>query len=127
MEPSSLDVQSNVAVRFTCVVGGHPINSVSITGPNSLNLDCLAQTSTNKASCKLLKEKDNRAAYVVEIRNAGSADDGTYNCDVRSRLYRFTQDAEGRKSSFKTVEKDSHGVFKLNYCKSTDRISYGKR
>ena len=114
-------MQNGASVTFTCVVGGHPIDSVKITGPNSLNLDCLAQKSSNKASCTLVDQPENRAAYSVELRS--SADEGVYKCTVGTKWQRYTQNVGGSEtSSLEAVEKESEAEIQINHSELADKI-----
>ena len=120
-----MKIQKHAAVTFTCVVNGYPIDSVIVTGPNYLNLDCLAQTSTDKASCTLSDTDRNEQigtyTYTVILRNAVPLDEGTYKCTVRSRWQQFKHEVEGGETfaSVHTVEKESAAEIELIYRKLT--------
>ena len=112
----------NGSVSFTCVVSGHPLVSVIITGPdgnNALYLNCFTPSSSKRASCKLASREKNRASYLVEVKNVSYG--GKYKCAAETRWQRFSQGVDGI-SSLETVGKESKAEIELNFSKSTDEI-----
>ena len=62
---------------------GHPVESVVITGPNSLSLNCLTAQSSGDVSCT----KSNNDV-VVEITSFAVGEAGTYTCTVKTSYWR---------------------------------------
>ena len=65
-------------------MGGYPIESVTISGPNSLSFDCLTSSSSEDVTCS---STDN-INYVVNVNNFKLEYAGDYKCTVETKWYK---------------------------------------
>ena len=84
-----MNVSSGNAVTFTCTVGGFPIESVTISGPNNVNLDCLTTQTNGDVSCS----SSDQSKYVVIVQNFKLEYAGVYTCTVMTKLYKTDSSA----------------------------------
>ena len=88
-------------------MGGYPIESVTISGPNLVNLIC-PQTSGD-VTCSATDD----ANFKVTVANFSSAKNGEYTCKVQARWYKTDGTDMGTSSSDKiTLE---YGKYKKNF------------
>ncbi|XP_063688890.1 titin-like [Bolinopsis microptera] len=84
--PTTVSVQGDTAATITCTVGGYPIKSVTISGPNSLSFDCLTSSSSGDVTCS----STDKINYVVNVNNFKLEDAGDYKCAVETKWYKST-------------------------------------
>ena len=82
--PTTVSVPGDTTATFTCTVGGYPIESVTISGPNSLSFDCLTSSSSGDVTCS---STDN-INYLVNVNNFKLEYAGGYKCTVETKWYK---------------------------------------
>ena len=82
--PTIISVKHDATATFTCTVGGYPIKSVKISGPNSLDLDCISSQSSGDVTCS----STDKMKYVVNVQNFELSDAGNYRCTVETEWYK---------------------------------------
>ena len=87
--PTIISVKHDATATFTCTVGGYPIKSVKISGPNSLDLDCISSQSSGDVTCS----STDRKKYVVNVQNFELSDAGNYRCTVETEWYKSSSSA----------------------------------
>ena len=63
---------------------GYPIESVTISGPNSLSFDCLTSGSSGDVTCVFTDKID----YVVNVNKFKLEYAGDYKCTVETKWYK---------------------------------------
>ena len=79
-----MNASKGKTVTFTCTVGGFPIESVTISGPNNVNVECLTIQTSGDFSCSSTDQSD----YVVIVQNFKLEYSGDYTCTVGTKLYK---------------------------------------
>ena len=79
-----MSVSSESTATFTCTVGGYPLKSVTISGPNNVNLDCLTTQTSGDVSCS----SSDKSNYVVKVQNFKLEYSGDYICTVNTKWYK---------------------------------------
>ena len=82
--PTTLSITTGSSATFTCTVGGFPIESVTISGPHNVSLDCLTTQTSGNVSCTSSDQSD----YVVIVQNFKLEYAGDYTCTVGTKLYK---------------------------------------
>ena len=80
-------------------MGGYPIESVTISGPNSLSFDCLTSGSSGDVTC-MSTDKIN---YVVNLNNFKLEFAGDYKCTVETKWYKSASASAIVKSAFDDI------------------------
>ena len=92
--PASMNVLDGTTATFTCTVGGYPIESVSISVPDSASVVTCPQTSGN-VTCS---STDN-TNYEVEVKNMVLSKSGQYTCTVQTKWYKTDGTVMGKQVS----------------------------
>ena len=79
--PTIVSVQDDTTATFTCTVAGYPIESVTISGPNSLSFDCLTSGSSGDVTCS----STDKINYSVNVNNFKLEYAGDYKCTVETK------------------------------------------
>ncbi|XP_063688387.1 hemicentin-1-like [Bolinopsis microptera] len=87
--PTTVTVQGDTTATITCTVGGYPIESVTISGPNFLSFDCLTSSSSGDVTCS----SNDKINYVVNVNNFKLEYAGDYKCTVGTKWYKITTDS----------------------------------
>ena len=95
--PAALNVLDGTTATFTCTVGGYPIESVSISLPNSASVVTCPQASGD-VTCS---STDN-TNYEVEVKGMVLSKSGLYTCTVQTKWYK-TDGTEMRKHDFASI------------------------
>ena len=66
-------------------MAGYPIESVTISGPNSLSFDCLTSSSSGDVTCS----STDKINYVVNVNNFKLEYAGDYKCTVETKWYKI--------------------------------------
>ena len=77
-------IPNGATATFTCSVTGYPIDSVTVSTPNSLTLNCLGAAQTGDANCTQTQS----SVFVVEVQNFSSSYGGTYKCIAKTKWYK---------------------------------------
>ena len=99
-------------------MAGYPIESVTISGPNSLSFDCLTSSSSGDVTCS----STNKINYVVNVNNFKLEYAGDYKCTVETKWYKSASASAIVKSAFNEVTLSYGNSFSV--CSYFIRSSY---